>query len=199
VADQPTLDREGAFTRFVSALPTAGDIRLSEQTRLGIAAIFRVGPDADGCTQRIRQLLGVTPPTEPAAAGDGGSLVVAVGPGAWLALRDDAPTGWATELERDFAGTAAVVDQSSGYAVLRLEGEAVWRILAKGAFIDLDPQAFAPGHAAATLIAHIGVILWRRTDRPAFEVAVFRSYAGSFWHWLTTATEGEGLRLARPD
>jgi sarcosine oxidase gamma subunit len=41
------------------------------------------------------------------------------------------------------------------------------------------------------------VILWRRSDLAAFEVAVFRSYAASFWHWLTTAAEAEGLQLAR--
>jgi sarcosine oxidase subunit gamma len=80
-----------------------------------------------------------------------------------------------------------VSDQSSGYVVYRLAGPAARTLLQRGAAIDLHPAAFPPRAAAVTMIAHLGVILWLADEAPTFEVAVFRSFAGSFQHWLETA------------
>jgi methylglutamate dehydrogenase subunit D len=77
-----------------------------------------------------------------------------------------------------------VTDQSSGYVIFRLSGEGATALLQKGAFIDLDPVAFAVGAAATTVIAHIGVIIWKLDDVPTFDIALFRSFAGSFRDWI---------------
>lgn len=197
VAELPPLPRESAFAPFLSGLAATGDIVLSEPAGLGIAALFKTGVASILSDERIGRVMELVPPARPAVVADRDRSILATGPGAWLVLRENAPADWANELEAAVADAAAVVDQSSAYAVLRLEGDVAWRLLAKGAFIDLDPQAFSPGKAVTTVIAHIGVILWRRPDVAAFEIAVFRSYAGSFWHWLKTAAEAEGLRLGR--
>ncbi|HEY0270364.1 MAG TPA: hypothetical protein VGC10_05180 [Sphingomonas sp.] len=39
-------------------------------------------------------------------------------------------------------------------------------------------------------------IRWRIAAE-CFEIAVFRSFAGGFWHWLITAAAAMGVRLLR--
>ena len=77
--------------------------------------------------------------------------------------------------------------------VFRLSGEGAGALLQKGAFVDLDPVAFACGVAATTVIAHIGVIIWKVDDAPTFDVALFRSFAGSFRHWIAANAPGPSI------
>jgi sarcosine oxidase subunit gamma len=69
--------------------------------------------------------------------------------------------------------------------------------LAKILPIDLHPRAFAPGDVASTTASHIGATLWRLEDSaeglPVFEIAVFRSLAGSFWDTLTRSAAEFGF------
>jgi len=92
---------------------------------------------------------------------------------------------------------ASVSDQSSGYALLRLTGPKLRDALAKMLPIDLHERAFATGDVASTLASHVGVTLWRLEDgadgSPVFEIAMFRSLAGSFWHALTSSAAEFGL------
>ena len=46
---------------------------------------------------------------------------------------------------------------------------------------------------AVTVIAHVGAVVWRRNG--CFAFAVFRSYAGSFWHWLAASAAEFGLTV----
>ncbi len=96
---------------------------------------------------------------------------------------------WAA-LPNKLAGIAAISDQSGGYVIYRIAGRDTRALIQRGVSIDLHPDVFQTGSAASTLIAHIGVILWQIDDAPTFEIAVFRSYAASFRHWLdaTAAT-----------
>jgi sarcosine oxidase subunit gamma len=89
-----------------------------------------------------------------------------------------------------------VSDQSDGYAVLRLAGAAMRATFEKGLAVDLHPAAFGPGDAAVTTCSHIGVILWQLDDAPTYEIALFRSLAADFWHWLSTSAAEYGLRVA---
>jgi sarcosine oxidase subunit gamma len=128
--------------------------------------------------------------------------MIGIGPGNWLYTDEDANGGdddaaVAMLCER-LAGVASVFDQSSGYGVLRIEGSAAAALIGKGAFIDLHPAAFPLGSSAVTVIAHIDAILWR-LDEDVFEIAIFRSFAGSFWHWLATAAAAMGIAPSRPD
>jgi sarcosine oxidase subunit gamma len=115
------------------------------------------------------------------------------GPQQWLAISEDraAPERLARALE----GLAAVSDQSDGRAVLRLSGPKLRDTMAKGCPVDLHPRAFRPGDTALTAIAHIGVQLWQLDEAPTFEIAVFRSMAGSFWRWLSGSAAEFGLEV----
>ena len=113
-----------------------------------------------------------------------GFPMIPTGPGTWLAVAEQSQD----DLPARLAGLASVSDQSGGYVVLRFAGPAARALLQKGVAIDLDPSAFGPGSAAVTVIAHIGVILWRADD--GYDVAIFRSFAGSFRHWIDGAAKG---------
>lgn len=185
-----SLARKSAFADRLAGLPAdGGDVLLHERAGLGIATVMAGAPGA--LADRM------TLPEGGRASFAGDLTLIATGPGAWLAIQEAAEADRADELAGRLAGVAAVVDQSSGYAVLRLSGPGARRLLARMAFIDFAPESFGPGSAAVTLIAHMGAIVWQRDDAPAYEIAVFRSFAESFWHALETAASGFGARLCR--
>ena len=113
--------------------------------------------------------------------------LLGTGPGVWLALADDAPPDWAASLRSRLETLASLSDQSSAYVVHRIAGAGARTLLQRGAAIDFHPSSFAPGAVVATVIAHIGVVIWQVDERPAYDVAVARSFAGSFRHWLDAA------------
>jgi heterotetrameric sarcosine oxidase gamma subunit len=57
-------------------------------------------------------------------------------------------------------------------------------VLAKG--VPLEMRNFAGDNAAVTSIAHIGAIVWKRAP-DCVAIAVFRSFAGICWHWLSAS------------
>ncbi len=103
----------------------------------------------------------------------------------WLAIHPDPLI--ARDLDQRLIGVAAVADQSGARAMLAISGPSARDTLAKGCPVDLHPRAFAPGDAALTSIAHMGVHLWQTEATPAYKLAVFRSLAGSFWAWLSAS------------
>ena len=151
------------------------------RSALGIASVMaRKGIDAGA----IGQILDAEMPIGPRATFVGLRTIVGTGPGAWLVIDEGAGPDFAEGLHEALSGFASVSDQSSGYSVQRLSGRGAHTLLQRGAAIDFDPSVFGPGSAATTVIAHIGVILWQIDKRPTYDVATFRSYAGSFRIWL---------------
>lgn len=109
-----------------------------------------------------------------------GSLRFA-GPGQWFLVADgDADR---QDIADRLEGVAEVVDQSHGRACIRIGGGAVRAMLAKGTGVDLADEAFPLGHAAMTLVGHIGVNL-ARVGENVFEMLVLRGFAESLWHDL---------------
>ncbi len=168
-----------------ATLPTPAGVTVTERRNLGLAhvALLRGGRDEAG--RRLKEAFGLDLVAGPRCSLADGLRLVATGPATWLAVAEDPelPERLATLLE----GCAAVVDQSHGYGVLRLSGPGVFELLAKGVAIDLDPAVFGPGGAAVTQVEHMGTILWQVDDAPSFDLAVFRSYAGSLAHFLAEA------------
>jgi sarcosine oxidase subunit gamma len=113
-------------------------------------------------------------------------------------IADEPAPDWPADVAENLADAASVFDQSSGYAILCLSGLDAGALLQKGAFLDLHPGKFKTGSVAVTVIEHIGAIVWR-ADETLFEIAVFRSFASSFWHWLVTAAAAAELLLHRAD
>lgn len=187
-----------AFTSLQSAGPADADLRVVERRGLGLASVLARKGKVAMLREGIGKLHGLHLPEGPSISTFGKVSFVGIGPGAWFAIGDDGGE-FTPELTRDLAGLASVSDQSGGYGVLRLSGGKVRDVLAKGISIDLHPRAFGIGAAAVTAAAHISIILWRPVDTqetPVFEVAVFRSYAQSFWRWLVDSAVESGTAVS---
>jgi len=137
----------------------------------------------------IEQKCGIKLPIANRCATDKSLAVSCVGPGHWLMVNHsgDRP-GFKHQLEEWLADVASVFDQSAAFTIIRAEGPSVGDALAKGVHVDLNPGVFGAGSAAATTIAHIGVLLWKPDERPVFEFAVPRSLAIAFFEWLHEAS-----------
>ena len=151
----------------------------------------------DGGQGAIASALGFDLPQGPYRCTADRMTIIGTGPAVWLAMEEGGDPLWALRLADRLSGCASVADQSNGYAVLRLRGVAARALLQRGALIDLDPDMFGPGRSAVTMIAHMGIILWRGDAASVFEIAMFRSYAHSFWNWMAATAAAMGVRLLR--
>lgn len=122
----------------------------------------------------------------------GGSLDVAwTGPHKYLVSTADAGDIEA-RLRKLCGETAAVVDQSDGRFVLRLQGSATRACLAKGVAIDLDHRVFGRGATAAVWVSHLQAQL-TCLEKNTFDLTGPRAAAGDLWHWLVASAEEYGL------
>jgi len=87
-------------------------------------------------------------------------LAVCVRPDRWLILTPPAsPGATAAVWQTACAGVGAAIDLSSGLTALHLSGPQLREVLSRACRLDLDPQVFPAGSAAATLMAQVAVIL----------------------------------------
>ena len=108
----------------------------------------------------IAQGRGVSLPPFGRISVDTRGLALCVRPGRWLVLAAPAAPGVsAARWEVSCAGLAAVVDLSSGLAAFHLAGPAIREMLARGCRLDLDPEVFPVGSAAATPMIQVATIL----------------------------------------
>lgn len=163
----------------------------TDRDGLGLATVLVRKDHRIAIGARVRNLFGIDMPNEPTYQAVGDVAFAGTAPGTWLVMREAGGNAFATSLEADIGDLASVSDQSSGYAVLRLTGPKVRDVLAKIVPIDLHARTFPTGRVAATIVSHMGAILWRLEDTAegsvVFELAVFRSFAASLWHDLSEA------------
>ncbi|MBB4063208.1 sarcosine oxidase subunit gamma [Gellertiella hungarica] len=100
----------------------------------------------------------------------------AVGPGEWLVVLEKADLSLQRDIAERAGALALVTDQSSGRAVLRLQGPKARAILAKIVPLDLHPEAFAIGQSGNTLFAHVSANVGR-IGEDEFEIVLMRSFA----------------------
>lgn len=131
--------------------------------------------------------LPITPGTT-ASAGTASALCLA--PDEWLFSRG-APGDLAVS-------GGASIDVSHGRTVLRISGPRTRDLLGKGCGLDLHPSVFKSGHCAQTAIARLNVLIHLRDDDGTFDLYCSRSYALSFWRWVTTSAAEFGYRVAAP-
>lgn len=180
-----TLKERSAFSGLI--LPSSGAVTVAERTGHGLATLNARKGSGVALTETMQTAFGLALPMGPKAVKAGDLTLVGTGPGSWLAVQEGGGWRFARDLASQLGPLASVCDQSSGYGVLRVRGPKIRATLAKGLPIDLHPSAFAPGDAAVTLAAHVGAVFWQVDEEPTYDVAVFRSFAGSFAHWLSAS------------
>lgn len=176
-------------------------LTVAPQDGLAMASIEAARGQEAQLATRIAELLGIALPPPNRVASAGGVAAIGVAPRSWLLLAERSPApeparDLAAELAAPLAGSAAVVDQSDGRAVLLVAGAEARAVLARLMPLDLHHRAFAPGTAALSHAGHIPALLWQLDDAPTFRLAVPRSYAGSVLEMLAVAA-GASPRSAR--
>ena len=86
--------------------------------------------------------------------------------------------------------------------ITRMRGAKARTMLAKLSSIDLHPDAFPVGAAAATSMDHTSVTLWRGKDRDGlavFNVLVFATFAESLWHTMLDSAAEFGVAIGHSE
>jgi methylglutamate dehydrogenase subunit D len=167
-------------------------VTIRARAALRAATVIARG-DSSALAGRLRAAYGleIAEGAKRSVAGD--LAFVGVGPRSWLALSENA--AFFDKLRLEAGDAAAVSDQSSGYAILRLTGPKTRTALEKGVSIDLHPRAFPLDAAAITSCAAIGIVLWQIDAAPTYEIAVARSFAADFCHWLLQSAAEFGVNI----
>ncbi|MGX5840847.1 sarcosine oxidase subunit gamma [Mesorhizobium sp. ArgA1] len=105
-------------------------------------------------------------------------------------------------LAQAFASSASLSDQSHARVLISISGTKARTMLAKLSSIDLHPDVFPVGAAAATSMDHTSVTLWRGGDRDGqavFNLLVFATFAESLWHTILDSAAEYGVTIAHSE
>jgi methylglutamate dehydrogenase subunit D len=154
---------------------------------LGLAKILARKDAATALAQHVQAHLNCALPTSPRRACGNDIAVMGMGPGSWLAMRENGGNDFASSLKPILGSFAAISDQSDAYGVFRLMGPHLRTALSKLVPIDIHDRAFKVGDVAETIAGHVGILFWRLDDTagsPVFDIAVARSFSVTLRHML---------------
>ena len=156
-----------------------GTVHLREETGLYLRSIAIPLGGETAAAAAVKKALGVDLP----AAGvtvTGKARVLATAADQYLAI-SDGPAAL------DKLGDAVyVTDQSDVWSALTIDGPGSRSALERLCPLDLDPEVFAEGATARTVMEHMGAMIIR-TGPDAFLLLVSSSYAASFLHAVETS------------
>jgi sarcosine oxidase subunit gamma len=141
----------------------------------------------------IERLMGLALPETGKAAASGARTALWVGPRRWFVV-EPGRGRLATGLGQTAAGSLAMTDLSHSRTVLRLSGENVFDVLAKGCAVDLHPRRVSTGDSIVTGLARHAVLL-HVVDPATVDVYVYRSFAQDLFEWLTEAAAEYGYAV----
>lgn len=191
-APEPRSVLAGSFTPGPRGKPGVAGVTLME-LRTGLVEIAaRRGQETALDTELQRHLgLGLPEPGHAFEAGDVAALWMA--PATAMIL---APPARLDPLLGAIApAVAAVLDQSGGFAALRISGPMASAALAKGCRLDLDARVFPGGRVARSVIAQVPAILYRPAGDVGFDVIVPATFARSFAEFLCNAAAEFGCTI----
>ena len=164
---------------------TVGDVTVSEYLpgAMTTLAPFQ-GKDA-ALSKALKTAHGIEAPGPGRATGKEGARAI------WFGQRMVLLVG--PEPDAKLVKHAAVVDQSDGWAVVRLAGPGARDVLARLTPIDLRDSTFKRGHTARTDLRHMMASI-TRVGADSYLVMVFRGFAETLVHDLKTAMDTVAAR-----
>lgn len=145
---------------------------------------------------------GVAVPDAPKAVQTSDATLIWSGPDQFFVLSKGGKHAMKA-LAQAFASSASQSDQSHARALISISGAKARTMLAKLSSIDLHATSFPVGAAAATLMDHTSVTLWRGGDRPdgqaVFNVLMFATFAESLWHTMLDSAAEYGVATGHSD
>ena len=160
--------------------PNIGATALGEFQLISMAP--RRGHDiASACEQSLG--IALPPPGKWRTAN--GLRLVCVTPDQWMALRDGSTLF--DDLASALGRAATMIDLSASFVAVRVSGAGARDALTKFLPLDLHPRAMQPGDAAATVAAHLPIVMWQQDEAPTYDLLCPRSLASSFHRMLRLA------------
>ncbi|BCG89686.1 sarcosine oxidase subunit gamma [Mesorhizobium sp. 113-3-9] len=161
-----------------------------------VQVMARRGKAAD-MAKAAKSRFGVAAPETPNAIAADATLIWS-GPDQFFILSQGSRHGTGA-LAPAFAASTSLSDQSHARVLISISGAKARAMLAKLSSIDLHPDTFAVGAAAATSMDHTSVTLWRGNDRAdgsaVFNVLVFATFAESLWHTMLDSAAEYGVNI----
>lgn len=172
-------------------LDFGAQLTLNERFPLAICDVY-AWPGAETKTANaIKRVTGIAVTKTRDAVGETGQAFQHA-PGRWTVVSQDPALPEA--LTKAAGDNTTVVDLSHGRTVVRVDGEKSRWVLSKLFALDFRSDYFPLEKGLATKHHEIFAQI-QRIGEDAFDVIVFRSYARSFWHALTRASEEAGYRV----
>jgi heterotetrameric sarcosine oxidase gamma subunit len=177
-----------AQTGRPAARDSAAAVTITTGIGYALATVMARKDRTELLVTHVRDAFGLDLPATPRRITAGAVAFAWAGPECWLAMTEgsDGPA-FEAKLRAALRDLAAVNDQSDGRVVIRVGENGARGTLAKGLPIDLHPGAFRPGDTAMTVVSHVPTQIWQIDAAPTYELAVPRSLAASFFHWLAGA------------
>lgn len=194
-APEPADPFAGALRPGQFGVATGQPVRIAAR-RCDLVQLTARRGRADALAASVADSLHVQLPAPGRSGGAGQLTALWMQPDGWMLM---APRGQEGELARRVGqacgGAGSVVDQTHGRSVLSLSGVRAADVLARLCRIDLHPRRFGPGSVAATSVAELPCLLFRRDDTPCFDLILPASYADWFLGALTHAAAGLGYEV----
>lgn len=168
-----------AKTPCAGLLPVAvGDCTLSEVASASMTLLSSYKGKEKQLGAALKAAHGMAFPAPNRSTGKAGARCVWFGQGQGMLI---GPTP-----DKSLARYGAVVDQSDGWAVVRLEGMGAVDVLARLTSLDLRESQFKRGQTARSELHHMMVSI-TRVGNQAFDIMAFRSMAKTLVHDLEGA------------
>jgi sarcosine oxidase subunit gamma len=185
--------------RFGAGVQNPGLV-IEERTDLALATLIARRGETQNLKRAISAAFGLPLPEGSYVVTKNDVSFAGIGVGKWLATAEgSAAVDYVSKLREHLMALASIADQSDGRVVLRLSGERVCEVLAKGIPLDLHPRKFKVDDIASTMISQMGVQIQQLDDRPTFQLMAFRSLASSLLSWLTKSAAQFGYEIAHRD
>lgn len=169
-----------------------GKVTVLQQKFTGMVTLRADLSDAE-TVGRIEKTTGLAMPEQRKITGDMHTGL------AWMSLDElmifcKNPAEMVNHLNAAISGTCLAVDVSHARAVFELRGNGSREVLAKGAPVDLSPDAFAPGDFRRTRMGQVAVAFWMMGQSPdRFGLICFASVQEFMFEWLVTASQKGSL------
>ena len=170
-----------------------GGVSLSERRGRSIVQVAGWPERFDAVTRRITELTScpVDPTFGRAGVGNGLAAIRVGAERIWMVGEE---ANLVDRLREGLDGDAAsLLDLGHSRTILRIDGPASGRVLAKGLPIDLHANEFPVDATAATALHGTGVLV-HRCGAAAFNLYIPRGFAVSIWQWLTSAAAEFGYQ-----
>ncbi|KUM23394.1 sarcosine oxidase subunit gamma [Mesorhizobium loti] len=193
------LDR--ALVTGLHGAPGEAGVSLTEIRNFDLVQVMARRGKAAEMAKAAKARFGVAAPETPKALGTADAMLIWSGPDQFLVLSKGGKHTMEA-LDPAFAASASLSDQSHARVLIGVSGAKARTMLAKLSSIDLHPEMFPIGAAAATSIDHTSVTLWRGNDRDGqavFTFLVFATFAESLWHTMLDAAAEYGVAIAHSE